>query len=91
MPLQNYGELGSSSSLKERRTSLQSFPLIICDPFAGFNLTFRMTRSGFLGLQDEAALTLGCIDKCRDGGFDEVFMTKIDFPAKYDYCIRNSS
>ncbi|CAL5371205.1 unnamed protein product [Camellia sinensis] len=79
---------GESNTLKERRTSLQSFPLIICDPFAGFNLTFRMTRSGFLGLQDEAALTLGCIDKCRDGGFDEVFMTKIDFPAKYDYCIR---
>ncbi|KAI8019409.1 Nucleolar protein 6 [Camellia lanceoleosa] len=79
---------GESNTLKERRTSLQSFPLIICDPFAGFNLTFRMTRSGFLGLQDEAALTLSCIDKCRDGGFDEVFMTKIDFPAKYDYCIR---
>ncbi|KAF5958281.1 hypothetical protein HYC85_005506 [Camellia sinensis] len=40
---------GESNTLKERRTSLHSFPLIICDPFAGFNLTFRMTRSGFLG------------------------------------------
>lgn len=34
--------------LQERRTSLQSFPVIICDQFAGFNLTFRMTKGGFL-------------------------------------------
>lgn len=112
--------------LQERRTSLQSFPVIICDQFAGFNLTFRMTKGGFLEvlfallyiyygalvtvmdlccllfarqsaliwnfslfqLRNEAALTLTGIDKCRDGGFDEVFMTKVDFPAKYDYCIR---
>ncbi|KAF7151525.1 hypothetical protein RHSIM_Rhsim02G0060300 [Rhododendron simsii] len=72
----------------ERRSSLQSFPVIICDEFAGFNLTFRMTKGGFLELRNEAALTLSGIDKCRDGGFDEVFMTKVDFPAKYDYCIR---
>lgn len=28
------------------------------------------------------------MDKCKDGGFDEIFMTNIDYPAKYDYCIR---
>lgn len=39
-------------------------------------------------LQGEAALTLTCMSKGRDGGFDEIFMTKVDFPAKYDYCIR---
>lgn len=39
-------------------------------------------------LQDEAASTLQCMDKCRDGGFEETFLTKIDFPAKYDYCVR---
>ena len=39
-------------------------------------------------LQDEAALTLKCIEKCRDGGFEEIFMTKVDSAAKYDYCIR---
>ncbi|KAI8566766.1 hypothetical protein RHMOL_Rhmol02G0067400 [Rhododendron molle] len=77
-----------NTSKEERRTSLQSFPVIICDQFAGFNLTFRMTKGGFLELRNEAALTLSGIDKCRDGGFDEVFMTKVDFPAKYDYCIR---
>lgn len=41
-----------------------------------------------LQLRDEAALTLSCIDKCRDGGFEEVFMTKVDIPAKFDYSIR---
>nr|POF25475.1 nucleolar protein 6 [Quercus suber] len=39
-------------------------------------------------LQDEAALTLQCIEKCKDGGFEEIFMTKVDSAAKYDYCIR---
>lgn len=77
-----------STSKAERRASLESFPVIICDQFSGFNFTFRMTKGGFLELQDEAALTLRGIDKCTDGGFDEVFMTKVDFPAKYDYCIR---
>ncbi|XP_022751385.1 nucleolar protein 6 isoform X2 [Durio zibethinus] len=39
-------------------------------------------------LQDEVALTLRCLEKCRDGGFEEIFATKIDNAAKYDYCIR---
>ncbi|XP_052196632.1 uncharacterized protein LOC127803986 isoform X2 [Diospyros lotus] len=73
---------------KERRMSSASFPVIIRDSFADFNLAFRWTSIGFLELRDEAALTLSCLDKCRDGGFEEVFMTMIDFPAKYDYCIR---
>ncbi|KAE9452911.1 hypothetical protein C3L33_15193, partial [Rhododendron williamsianum] len=47
-----------NTSKEERRTSLQSFPVIICDQFAGFNLTFRMTKGGFLELRNEAALTL---------------------------------
>ncbi|KAJ0526430.1 putative Nrap protein domain 1 [Helianthus annuus] len=39
-------------------------------------------------LQAEAALALRCIDKCKEGGFVELFMTKVDFPAKFDYCMR---
>lgn len=39
-------------------------------------------------LQDEASLTLKCMEKLRDGGFEEIFMTKIDYPVKYDHCIR---
>jgi U3 small nucleolar RNA-associated protein 22 len=42
-------------------------------------------------LQSEAALALTCMSKGRDGGFDEIFMTRVDFPAKYDYCIRYNS
>ncbi|KAL2497823.1 Nrap protein [Abeliophyllum distichum] len=77
----------SNISNKDRRTQFQSFPVIICDSF-GFNLAFRMSLSGFQELRDEASLALSCIDKCKDGGFDEMFMTKFDFPAKYNYCVR---
>ncbi|XP_043710808.1 nucleolar protein 6 isoform X3 [Telopea speciosissima] len=77
-----------SMSKEERSQCLQLFPVVLCDSSAHFNLTFRVTRSGFLELRDEAAVTLNCMDKCRDGGFEEVFMTKVDLPAKYDYCIR---
>ncbi|KAF9612335.1 hypothetical protein IFM89_038938 [Coptis chinensis] len=63
------------------------FPVVIVDSSSHFNLTFRLTRSGYLELQDEASLTLKCLDKCRDGGFEEVFMTKVEFPAKYDNII----
>lgn len=41
-----------------------------------------------LQLQDEVSWTLRCIDKCRGGGFEEIFMTKIDFAAKFDSCLR---
>ncbi|KAL8044894.1 hypothetical protein ABFX02_08G076200 [Erythranthe guttata] len=75
-------------SNKVRKAQLQSFPVIICDSFADYNLAFRMSLSGFHELRDEAVLALTCMDKCKDRGFDEIFMTKIDFPAKYDYCVR---
>lgn len=40
-------------------------------------------------LQDEARMTLTCIAKNQgDGGFEEIFMTKVDFPTKFDYCVR---
>lgn len=39
-------------------------------------------------LQDEAAMALACLEKCSNGGFEEVFMTKIDFAVRYDHCIR---
>ncbi|CAB4318037.1 unnamed protein product [Prunus armeniaca] len=39
-------------------------------------------------LQDESALTLECIKKGRDCGFEEIFVTRVDYPAKYDHIIR---
>ncbi|MBA0770107.1 hypothetical protein Gotri_018781 [Gossypium trilobum] len=53
-----------------------------------FNLAFRISSVAYPELQDEVALTLRCLEKCRDGGFEEIFTTKIDNAAKYDYCIR---
>ncbi|OVA07033.1 Nrap protein [Macleaya cordata] len=86
LSLQPQGKCNMSK--EERRQYQQLFPVVLCDSSSQLNLAFRITRNGFLELRDEAALTLNCIDKCRDGGFEEVFMTKVDFPAKYDYCIR---
>ncbi|WJZ86013.1 hypothetical protein VitviT2T_005516 [Vitis vinifera] len=78
----------SKEELLERKQYLRLFPVVISESLAHFNLAFRITGGGFLELQDEAVLTLSCIGKCKDGGFEELFMTKIDYPAKYDYCMR---
>ncbi|XAR73269.1 hypothetical protein NMG60_11007182 [Bertholletia excelsa] len=77
-----------SKSKEDSGKTLAPFPVIICDSFAGFNFAFRWTRSSFLELRDEASLSLISADKCRDNGFYEIFMTKIDLPAKHDYYIR---
>ncbi|KAF6136292.1 hypothetical protein GIB67_042777 [Kingdonia uniflora] len=77
------------SMLKEERMQYQqSFSILLFDSSGHHNLAFRITRSGFLELQEEATLTLNCINKCSDGGFEEAFMTKVDLPAKYDHHIR---
>ncbi|VAI29528.1 unnamed protein product [Triticum turgidum subsp. durum] len=67
---------------------LKTFDVAISDVSGHVNLAFRMTKSAFSELQDEAACTLNCLDKCRDGGFEELFMTKVDFGAKFDSCLR---
>ncbi|KAM0914789.1 hypothetical protein ACQ4PT_011270 [Festuca glaucescens] len=67
---------------------VRTFDVAICDVSGHVNVAFRMTKSAFLELQDEAACTLNCLDKCRDGGFEELFMTKVDFAAKFDSCLR---
>ena len=51
------------------------------------NLCFIPT-SFLVQLQDEAACALSRLDKCRDGGLEELFMTKVDFGAKFDSCLR---
>uniref|UniRef100_A0A803Q1Y2 Nucleolar protein 6 n=1 Tax=Cannabis sativa TaxID=3483 RepID=A0A803Q1Y2_CANSA len=74
---------------KEKMQSNQKGPVVKGNQHATFNLAFRMSTVGCIQLQDEATLTLKCFEKCGDGGgFEEIFMTKIDFPAKYDHCIR---
>ncbi|RLN30373.1 nucleolar protein 6 isoform X2 [Panicum miliaceum] len=67
---------------------LKTFDIAIWDISGHVNLAFRMTKSAFVELQDEAACALSCLDKCRDGGFEELFMTKVDFGAKFDSCLR---
>ncbi|PNT65398.1 hypothetical protein BRADI_4g41717v3 [Brachypodium distachyon] len=67
---------------------LKTFDVVICDVSGHVNLAFRMKKTAFLELQDEAASALNCLDKCRDGGLEELFMTKVDFGAKFDSCVR---
>ncbi|RAL52526.1 hypothetical protein DM860_017220 [Cuscuta australis] len=78
----------NNGSTKNTRVCFQQFPVVISNADSEFNLAFRLSHSGFQELRNEAALALTCIRKCRDGGFEELFMTKVDFPAKYDYCVR---
>ncbi|XP_035833510.1 nucleolar protein 6 isoform X2 [Helianthus annuus] len=79
---------GSDMSKEDRKKYVKYFPVVLCDLSAHFNLAYRMTMGGLNELQAEAALALRCIDKCKEGGFVELFMTKVDFPAKFDYCMR---
>uniref|UniRef100_A0A0E0RE95 Nrap protein domain-containing protein n=1 Tax=Oryza rufipogon TaxID=4529 RepID=A0A0E0RE95_ORYRU len=67
---------------------LKTFDVVICDVSGHVNLASRMTKSAFIELQDEAACALNCLDKCKDGGFEELFMTKVDLGAKFDSCLR---
>ncbi|XP_010430490.1 PREDICTED: nucleolar protein 6 [Camelina sativa] len=75
-------------SKEEKMKFRELFPVVICDSSTFVNLAFRMTSVGFQELQDEASLMLKCMEKLRDGGFEEMFMTKVDYPVKYDHCIR---
>ncbi|XP_020099122.1 nucleolar protein 6 isoform X1 [Ananas comosus] len=80
--------MGKHSLPKDMTQYLQSFAVVICDVSGHLNLAFRMTRAAFVELQDEAARTLNCIDKCGDAGFEEIFINKVDFASKFDSCLR---
>ncbi|CAA7387761.1 unnamed protein product [Spirodela intermedia] len=75
-------------SEEEMELHRQLFDVVISDVSGCANLAFRMRRTAILELRDEAALTLDCMNQCRDGGFEEIFMTKVDFPAKFDLVMR---
>ncbi|CAN6462854.1 unnamed protein product [Victoria cruziana] len=74
-------------NISEERKYMQVFSVALCDPF-GFNLAFRVTQSAFLELREEARWTLNYMDKKNDAGFEEAFVARVDFAAKFDYCIR---
>lgn len=78
----------SNMSKEDVAQYLQSFSVLLRDVSGHFNLIFRMTKAAVSELQEEASWTLNCIDKYRDGGFEEIFLTKVDFAAKFDSCLR---
>ncbi|PKU81278.1 nucleolar protein 6 [Dendrobium catenatum] len=83
------GPLSQSKLFNEEMIRcLKAFPVVLYDATGHTNLLFCLTRTAFAELQEEAAWTVNCIDKCRGGGFEEVFMTKADFAAKFDACLR---
>ncbi|KAJ0961338.1 hypothetical protein J5N97_000600 [Dioscorea zingiberensis] len=86
LSLQSRGQ--SNLSREDLNQYLQTFGIVLLDASGHLNLTFRMKRTAFSELQEEAAHTLKCIEKYRDGGFEEIFMTKVDFAAKFDSCLR---
>lgn len=81
--------LGQSMLSKEEKIHyLKSFPVVLYDATGHTNLLFRMTKTSFLDLQDEAAWTINCFEKFRGGGFEEIFLTKADLASKFDTCLR---
>ncbi|CAN0861852.1 Nucleolar protein 6 [Linum grandiflorum] len=75
-------------SKEDRMIYRDSFPVVLCDPQTPVNLTYRISRIAFSELQEEAALTLQCLGKVGDGAFENIFTTNVDFPSRYDHCIR---
>ncbi|XP_078173344.1 nucleolar protein isoform X1 [Carex rostrata] len=73
---------------KEDVNQQKKFPILLFDVSGHLNLMFRMTRAAFLELKDEAVSTLNCLEKHKDDGFEEIFMTKVDFASKFDSCLR---
>ncbi|KAL4197282.1 hypothetical protein AMTRI_Chr04g187510 [Amborella trichopoda] len=78
----------SWKNMSEEERKHLPFAVFFGDSSGYHNLAFQFTRSAFLELRDEAAWTLGYMDKYRDSGFEDVFLTKIDFTTKFDYCMR---
>ncbi|CAN1814117.1 Nucleolar protein 6, partial [Linum perenne] len=75
-------------SKEDRMIYKELFPVVLCDPQTPINLTYRISRIAFSELREEAALTLQCLGKVGDGAFEDIFATNVDFPSRYDHCIR---
>ncbi|XP_039128764.1 nucleolar protein 6 isoform X2 [Dioscorea cayenensis subsp. rotundata] len=86
LSLQPLGQYNLSQ--EDLKQYLQTFGVVLLDASGCLNLTFRLKRAAFSELQDEAVRTLKCIEKYGDGGFEEIFMTKVDFAAKFDSFLR---
>ncbi|XP_078435901.1 nucleolar protein isoform X2 [Wolffia australiana] len=74
--------------VSEKELNRQLFDVVMLDVSGCANLVFRMRKAAFSELQDEASLALDCMSKCRDGGFEAIFMTRVDFPVKFDLFMR---
>ena len=60
------------------------FPVVFLDPSGRLNLMGRVSKATMQDVQHEAALTLSFLnDKARDA-FPLVFMTPLDYAAKFD-------
>ncbi|CAL1360812.1 unnamed protein product [Linum trigynum] len=73
---------------EDRMKNIESFPVFLCDAHSSTNLTYRISKSAFSELQEEAVITLQCLGKFGDGAFEDIFTTNVDFSSKYDHYIR---
>lgn len=66
----------------------QAFKVVISGSEVWVNFASRMSKSAAAELKGEALRTLAAMKNTKDEGFTALFMTKIDFAAKFDYHVR---
>lgn len=79
----------SSKIDRERgKAYFQYFDVVMFDSSDLYNMAFRLTKDALKEIKEAACGTIAAMKSSRDCGFDEVFMTAIDFSAKFDYHVR---
>lgn len=73
-----------------KKDLLQAFKVVISGSLVWVNFASRMSASALAELKGEALRTLAAMKNTKDEGFNALFMTKIDFSAKFDYHVRLS-
>eukprot|EP00271_Cylindrocystis_brebissonii_P021894 TRINITY_DN8150_c0_g1_i1.p1 TRINITY_DN8150_c0_g1~~TRINITY_DN8150_c0_g1_i1.p1 ORF type:complete len:850 (+),score=167.59 TRINITY_DN8150_c0_g1_i1:1152-3701(+) len=71
-----------------RQHMIRAFPVVLCDAEGRLNFAARVSASALAELKREAVLTLAALTNEKVDPFRSVFMTRVDFSAKYDCHVR---
>ncbi|KAI5084140.1 hypothetical protein GOP47_0000309 [Adiantum capillus-veneris] len=79
----------SSGRVKEELTGhFEYFDAIMMSNFESCNIASRLSKNAMTEIKDAACATIAVMKSTRDFGFDEIFMTAVDFSVKFDYHFR---
>ncbi|KAH7300451.1 hypothetical protein KP509_24G063300 [Ceratopteris richardii] len=80
----------SRKTKEERKAYSEWFEAVMMDNLDCCNIAYYMTKSSLVEIKTAARATLAVMKHAWDFGFDEIFMTGLDFSPKFDYHLRIS-